>query len=65
MATTGERFPREPLAVDATAGGHASAGGGNGFDVGVQGTPVEDVDDALQAGGGLSVGGVLQGMPRE
>lgn len=38
---------------------------GNGFDVGVQGTPVEDVDDALQAGGGLSVGGVLQGMPRE
>lgn len=39
--------------------------GGNGFDVGVQGTPVEDVDDALQAGGALSVGGVLQEMPRE
>lgn len=31
MATTGERFPREPLAVDATAGGHASAGGGMGL----------------------------------
>lgn len=27
MATMGERFPLEPLAVDATAGGHTSAGG--------------------------------------